>query len=146
TVLGTVVPGPVVGPVPGGRTRTVFGVLLGRAVTTPIVTAVMSFLRTASGPTGTTGTTGTVGTTSLCWTDGCHARRRVGVLGPVLGEGPPLETAGRGCTVHHPPLAVGPRTVVGCVPVGRSEEHTSELQSRFDLVCRLLLEKKKKKK
>src|SRR5437868_12544863 len=27
----------------------------------------------------------------------------------------------------------------------RSEEHTSELQSRFDLVCRLLLEKKKKK-
>src|SRR5699024_12359827 len=25
----------------------------------------------------------------------------------------------------------------------RSEEHTSELQSRFDLVCRLLLEKKK---
>src|SRR2546428_3508350 len=28
---------------------------------------------------------------------------------------------------------------------GRSEEHTSELQSRSDLVCRLLLEKKKKK-
>src|SRR5699024_7964812 len=28
----------------------------------------------------------------------------------------------------------------------RSEEHTSELQSRFDLVCRLLLEKKKKQK
>src|SRR2546421_1799882 len=27
---------------------------------------------------------------------------------------------------------------------GRSEEHTSELQSRSDLVCRLLLEKKKK--
>src|SRR6266536_4285272 len=30
--------------------------------------------------------------------------------------------------------------------VARSEEHTSELQSRVDLVCRLLLEKKKKKK
>src|SRR5437868_12540265 len=29
-------------------------------------------------------------------------------------------------------------------PRPRSEEHTSELQSRFDLVCRLLLEKKKK--
>src|SRR5205809_3538195 len=29
---------------------------------------------------------------------------------------------------------------------GRSEEHTSELQSRLHLVCRLLLEKKKKKK
>src|SRR5206468_11250740 len=32
----------------------------------------------------------------------------------------------------------------GCAT--RSEEHTSELQSRSDLVCRLLLEKKKKKK
>src|SRR5690606_42153758 len=31
---------------------------------------------------------------------------------------------------------------IGC----RSEEHTSELQSRENLVCRLLLEKKKKKK
>src|SRR5207249_8345724 len=34
----------------------------------------------------------------------------------------------------------------GCPPWSmayRSEEHTSELQSRFDLVCRLLLEKKK---
>src|SRR6478672_13041927 len=30
-------------------------------------------------------------------------------------------------------------------PHRRSEEHTSELQSRSDLVCRLLLEKKKKK-
>src|SRR5437868_10375355 len=28
------------------------------------------------------------------------------------------------------------------MPRARSEEHTSELQSRFDLVCRLLLEKK----
>src|SRR2546426_11921952 len=31
------------------------------------------------------------------------------------------------------------------VPAGRSEEHTSELQSPCNLVCRLLLEKKKKK-
>src|SRR5437868_10208044 len=31
----------------------------------------------------------------------------------------------------------------GRSPSSRSEEHTSELQSRFDLVCRLLLEKKK---
>src|SRR5699024_12412594 len=29
------------------------------------------------------------------------------------------------------------------IKIRRSEEHTSELQSRFDLVCRLLLEKKK---
>src|SRR5689334_24551580 len=32
------------------------------------------------------------------------------------------------------------------VSAARSEEHTSELQSQFHLVCRLLLEKKKKKK
>src|SRR5437588_895002 len=32
------------------------------------------------------------------------------------------------------------------VPSTRSEEHTSELQSHSDLVCRLLLEKKKKKR
>src|SRR5438105_11292706 len=30
-------------------------------------------------------------------------------------------------------------------PIARSEEHTSELQSRVDLVCRLLLEKKNAK-
>src|SRR5699024_11968861 len=33
----------------------------------------------------------------------------------------------------------------GIINGWRSEEHTSELQSRFDLVCRLLLEKKKDK-
>src|SRR5207249_12296768 len=33
-------------------------------------------------------------------------------------------------------------TVIGVTAAIRSEEHTSELQSRFDLVCRLLLEKK----
>src|SRR5699024_11348406 len=48
----------------------------------------------------------------------------------------------------NPPLA---RASVGadraCLEKkGRSEEHTSELQSRFDLVCRLLLEKKKNRR
>src|SRR5947208_10017557 len=33
----------------------------------------------------------------------------------------------------------------GCLSIGRSEEHTSELQSPDHLVCRLLLEKKKNK-
>src|SRR5207249_8133583 len=33
--------------------------------------------------------------------------------------------------------------ICGARRISRSEEHTSELQSRFDLVCRLLLEKKK---
>src|SRR2546421_11291 len=37
-----------------------------------------------------------------------------------------------------------PEVITGIVRDGRSEEHTSELQSRSDLVCRLLLEKKKK--
>src|SRR5438477_3675979 len=35
------------------------------------------------------------------------------------------------------------RTALQCRPPGRSEEHTSELQSHVNLVCRLLLEKKK---
>src|SRR2546430_8397209 len=35
---------------------------------------------------------------------------------------------------------------VSFTSAGRSEEHTSELQSQSNLVCRLLLEKKKKKK
>src|SRR5437868_13273575 len=38
-----------------------------------------------------------------------------------------------------------PSRIVSVSPRFRSEEHTSELQSRFDLVCRLLLEKKKRK-
>src|SRR2546421_4583039 len=38
----------------------------------------------------------------------------------------------------------GSSTVTGA-KVSRSEEHTSELQSRSDLVCRLLLEKKKRR-
>src|SRR2546427_4188585 len=38
-----------------------------------------------------------------------------------------------------------PRGVIAPVPY-RSEEHTSELQSQSNLVCRLLLEKKKKTK
>src|SRR5690349_23154865 len=43
------------------------------------------------------------------------------------------------------PSGRGPRTERGSREgEERSEEHTSELQSRRDLVCRLLLEKKKK--
>src|SRR5437868_15509108 len=37
----------------------------------------------------------------------------------------------------------GTRNIEELRTKARSEEHTSELQSRFDLVCRLLLEKKK---
>src|SRR5438067_10724505 len=47
-------------------------------------------------------------------------------------------------------LFIGGKSMGGRIATGkprsaaRSEEHTSELQSRFDLVCRLLLEKKKR--
>src|SRR5690242_21419315 len=37
------------------------------------------------------------------------------------------------------------RCLAGFAKTARSEEHTSELQSHVNLVCRLLLEKKKKK-
>src|SRR2546421_6733332 len=39
--------------------------------------------------------------------------------------------------------ALTPASTANTMPEYRSEEHTSELQSRSDLVCRLLLEKKK---
>src|SRR5260370_13113416 len=53
---------------------------------------------------------------------------------------------------HHGNDRPGPRdaaysrtTRISGDQVGRSEEHTSELQSHLNLVCRLLLEKKKKR-
>src|SRR3712207_7778129 len=48
---------------------------------------------------------------------------------------------------RNPALAGDPQLarIDRAVSTGRSEEHTSELQSRQYLVCRLLLEKKKKK-
>src|SRR5437868_7995403 len=49
-------------------------------------------------------------------------------------------------TIHHAHAAVTCAALAAGKHVHsekRSEEHTSELQSRFDLVCRLLLEKKK---
>src|SRR2546422_8472062 len=55
----------------------------------------------------------------------------------------------RRCALLIADAAVGPpqqeQLVVPCrLGIGRSEEHTSELQSRLHLVCRLLLEKKKR--
>src|SRR5690242_20976085 len=47
--------------------------------------------------------------------------------------------------LERPRRALRPaRRVLQRQPVARSEEHTSELQSHVNLVCRLLLEKKKK--
>src|SRR5207248_7633198 len=66
--------------------------------------------------------------------DGRHARLLAGGE-HVLEPGSPVQhgVLGVHMEMHEPALA------------GRSEEHTSELQSPYDLVCRLLLEKKKKK-
>src|SRR3712207_8380961 len=47
----------------------------------------------------------------------------------------------RGCGSPRPPTPAG-RRLGACAGWTRSEEHTSELQSRQYLVCRLLLEKK----
>src|SRR3712207_6997574 len=78
--------------------------------------------------------------------------RRASVVGDDLdrarGRGPgPVSSGGRrphggAARVRRRGRAVCSR---GIAAPGRSEEHTSELQSRQYLVCRLLLEKKKKK-
>src|SRR5438445_8555472 len=85
---------------------------------------------------------------------GVSSRRRIGSLFFFLMIGaPPRSTlfpyttlfrseAARGGAAHRardPDVAAAP----GAAATSRSEEHTSELQSRQYLVCRLLLEKKK---
>src|SRR3712207_7752580 len=60
---------------------------------------------------------------------------------------PPPTGADGSSRAHQPPVKRKAEGVAATVPEGvreRSEEHTSELQSRQYLVCRLLLEKKKK--
>src|SRR5690242_21453268 len=60
----------------------------------------------------------------------------VSVFGGVAGAGFDPQPTGKGD---------GTLTIGQLAPqTGRSEEHTSELQSHVNLVCRLLLEKKKK--
>src|SRR5256885_10012433 len=61
----------------------------------------------------------------------------------------PYTTLFRSAHVAHPTVDLDgrvcdPPEVLGRVADARSEEHTSELQSPCNLVCRLLLEKKKK--
>src|SRR3989454_7948278 len=67
--------------------------------------------------------------------------------GGQVERDPPGPRRGRDRDRRRPDVARG-RLVSGDpqgAPAGRSEEHTSELQSPCNLVCRLLLEKKKKK-
>src|SRR5947207_14017123 len=60
-----------------------------------------------------------------------------------LHDALPIWPAGRTC---HSLAARALRSNISPPVTSRSEEHTSELQSHSDLVCRLLLEKKKKRK
>src|SRR5438067_8790870 len=69
--------------------------------------------------------------TTLFRSSGLRRRRRAAAAVADLAE----VARGRVVRHGHAPLQRDPR----------SEEHTSELQSRFDLVCRLLLEKKKRR-
>src|SRR3989441_4745047 len=71
---------------------------------------------------------------------GAGDRMELDVL--VVGAGP----AGLACAIELAQLARrnGTELNIGVLEKARSEEHTSELQSLAYLVCRLLLEKKKK--
>src|SRR5260370_23739555 len=76
---------------------------------------------------------------ALAGGDGKDVALAQGGAGRRVGRGSSLHGGG-----HH-----RARSGVGCTPAcdaSRSEEHTSELQSHLNLVCRLLLEKKKRTK
>src|SRR2546422_8446522 len=60
-------------------------------------------------------------------------------------DGPSARRDGTPSLRTPPVLREGPRGPAEHLVLERSEEHTSELQSRLHLVCRLLLEKKKNK-
>src|SRR5690349_22437005 len=65
-------------------------------------------------------------------------------LPPDLDDLPAADPARGRRDGRGPARSVGDADLPDGRLAGRSEEHTSELQSRRDLVCRLLLEKKKK--
>src|SRR6266851_9317664 len=69
--------------------------------------------------------------------------RRVAELAATHGHGYVHVTTRAGLELHHVRIEHVPAVFAG-LGEARSEEHTSELQSHHDLVCRLLLEKKKK--
>src|SRR2546430_10181585 len=67
---------------------------------------------------------------SIPWISPPPAPRNTAPSAPNCPKSPPLPTPSSSASVAIPPTP-------------RSEEHTSELQSQSNLVCRLLLEKKK---
>src|SRR5205809_3875165 len=70
--------------------------------------------------------------------------RSVNYFDPQIGEAAALVLWHNGFDVYVPPGQVSSGLEALAHGDVRSEEHTSELQSRLHLVCRLLLEKKKK--
>src|SRR5207237_10490912 len=73
--------------------------------------------------------------------------RRQGAVGADEGQFRQLQEGVRRAREQGHPIRVGQGSCAGhhgAGDAGRSEEHTSELQSHLNLVCRLLLEKKKK--
>src|SRR5207249_9228548 len=95
---------------------------------------------------------GSLGETRISWREGDDTRDRAAgqILLPHLTGESSLICQNEESNSVRPGHSSSPSvplkvTFVGIMPtLFRSEEHTSELQSRFDLVCRLLLEKKKK--
>src|SRR5207302_9965840 len=73
------------------------------------------------------------------WRPSNEGGERAGPL-PIRGEWP-----ARSLRSGSPQPSPSWRSCCGCAHRSRSEEHTSELQSRENLVCRLLLEKKKQR-
>src|SRR2546422_6241690 len=67
-----------------------------------------------------------------------------GLICPSLSRRRVTRLLGLAC--HAPTISVCGAPQLQFISSVRSEEHTSELQSRLHLVCRLLLEKKKNKK
>src|SRR2546430_9340529 len=82
--------------------------------------------------------------------DGAGSRRVSGHPPTAPASRPPVQSNARAnaSAVVIRPAPVGPTNAYACATrsvASRSEEHTSELQSQSNLVCRLLLEKKKER-
>src|SRR5687768_17829635 len=74
-----------------------------------------------------------------------HLGRGAQAAGRPARHPPGPADGGDGCPRPGPHAPPGAALGAGLPAARRSEEHTSELQSRLHLVCRLLLEKKKNK-
>src|SRR5260370_19792499 len=91
----------------------------------------------------------------MCWTDGMRVGQRTLVIfffndtatteiyTLSLHDALPISPPPSGAAPGSPVRMLSPPSPTTSTKPSRSEEHTSELQSHLNLVCRLLLEKKK---